>query len=916
MKKTFKLLCYASIPLFLFIIIIFSIDILKTDFKYAHQSLYTYQNPFNWFSYKVKTHITKSLITFKKNNKNGLPIRHIYLNEKLQNELLEETPSSTKKWKQGLLVNNDNSTDKIKIRLKGDNPGNWLFVKKHWKIKKRKKDLTDRQRFFEYLPFNYESFLSGRIANSLKLISPDLKIVELFINDQSQGIYTETEILNEGFLRRNKIMPVNLYKGEQILSESILALENNLLNSPGALKKIAYFNQTQEDDKSDLKFLSNTMQLAHNNDENYTTLMELIDIKYWSKFLSYQILTQNYHNDYSHNFRMISDPWSGKFTLIVHDPLFNLKNKKTDIDFDYSSNELFVLLNQNSHFQDFKFEHLNFILNSNIIENEIANINLLDDKIKISEGRDVELLSKNFNLITLIFKAFNYQNESYITYDEKEKFIKDYLLHLKKISNFLVTEPKAQWYKNDNGFEVYVNGTLPISDLNLSFNNIKPNWVALDLNENGKVDKNELKFEINSNENIKIPLRLYANRIPYTDEIINLSKPKLKTLPTRFKFISQSNIKPNKINFENPFSKKKFKLLYEKKSSFPVSKYNIPITNIKNIENKIVLEGKININETKIYKDLVEIKAGTTFRINNGASIIFKNRLIALGTKEKPILFIKENIEAWGAIVLQGAKTKNSILENIVFDGGSGDTSGNIKYTGALSIHDTKNIIIKNISMKNNSNFDDMLHLVYVDNIKLENLHIKDSFMDAIDIDMSKNVVINNTIIEQPGNDGIDLMESEAIISNVEIYNSKDKGISVGENSFLILNNSLLSKNNIGVATKDRSYSFLINSTLTKNDISLNNFKKNWQYADGGVTLVYKSKLTNKKNTQVDKYSTIQIINSDINNINIEKKTIFKKKNKTHSSFLKKNDYKKMIKKLKTNNINIIQDIKYIGIKN
>ena len=204
MKKTFKLLCYASIPLFLLIIIIFSIDILKTDFKYAHQSLYTYQNPFNWFSYKVKTHITKSLITFKKNNKNGLPIRHIYLNEKLQNELLEETPSSTKKWKQGLLVNNDNSTDKIKIRLKGDNPGNWLFVKKHWKIKKRKKDLTDRQRFFEYLPFNYESFLSGRIANSLKLISPDLKIVELFINDQSQGIYTETEILNEGFLRRNK----------------------------------------------------------------------------------------------------------------------------------------------------------------------------------------------------------------------------------------------------------------------------------------------------------------------------------------------------------------------------------------------------------------------------------------------------------------------------------------------------------------------------------------------------------------------------------------------------------------------------------------------------------------------------------------------------------------------------------------
>ena len=916
MKKTFKLLLYACIPLFLLIIIISSIDILKTDFKYAHQSLYTYQNPFNWFSYKVKTNITKSLITFKKNNKSGLPTKHIYLNEKFQNELLAETPSSTKIWKDGFLMNSDNSTDKIKIRLKGDNPGNWLFLKKHWKIKKRKKDLTERQRYFEYIPFDYELFLSGRIANSLKLISPDLKIVELFINDESQGIYTETETLNEGFLRRNRIMPVNLYKGEQILSESIVALENNLLNSPGALKKIAYFNQIQKDDKSDLKFLSAILQLAHNSDKSYSTLMELIDLKYWSKFLSYQILTQNYHNDYSHNFRMISDPWSGKFTLIVHDPLFNLKNENIDLNFDHSSNELFVLLNQNSYFQDFKFEHLNSILNANLIENEIANINLLDDKIKISEGRDVELLSKHVNLTSLLFKAFSNKNDSNIINYEKEKFLENFLLHLKNIRNFLATEPKAQWYENKNGFEVYVNGALPISNLNLFFKNEKPNWVALDLNENGKVDKNELKLELTDNENIKIPYRLYANRIPYSDKIINLSRPELKILPTRFKFISQSNIKPDKINFKNPLSKKEFKLIYEKQSSFPVSKYNTPITNEKNIKNKIIIEGKININKTKVYKDMVEIKAGTTFHINNGASVIFKNQLIALGTKEKPIVFMKKNTKPWGAIVLQGSQTKNSILENIVFEGGSGDTSGNIKYTGALSIHDTKNIIIKNISMKKNSKFDDMLHVVYVDNIKLEKLHIKDSFMDAVDIDMSKNVVIKNVTIEHSGNDGIDLMESDAIISNVKIYNSKDKGISVGENSFLILNNSLLSKNDIGIATKDRSYSFLINSTLTKNNISLNNYKKNWQYAGGGIATVYKSKLTNKENTLVDKYSTIQIINSDINNINIKQKTIFKKKNKTHLLLLKKNDFKKVIAKLKANNINIVQDADYIGIKN
>ena len=109
--------------------------------------------------------------------------------------------------------------------------------------------------------------------------------------------------------------------------------------------------------------------------------------------------------------------------------------------------------------------------------------------------------------------------------------------------------------------------------------------------------------------------------------------------------------------------------------------------------------------------------------------------------------------------------------------------SGHIKYTGALSIHNTNDITIKNILMKNNSNFDDMFHIVYVDNIKLDNINIENSNMDAIDIDMSNNVEIVNTKISQSGNDGIDLMESDVIISNVKILNSGDKAISVGEMS-------------------------------------------------------------------------------------------------------------------------------------
>ena len=54
----------------------------------------------------------------------------------------------------------------------------------------------------------------AKIAKKLKLLVSEVKLVELFVNDKSAGIYIEKEKLNESFLRRNKIMPINLYKGE------------------------------------------------------------------------------------------------------------------------------------------------------------------------------------------------------------------------------------------------------------------------------------------------------------------------------------------------------------------------------------------------------------------------------------------------------------------------------------------------------------------------------------------------------------------------------------------------------------------------------------------------------------------------------------------------------------------------------
>ena len=109
-------------------------------------------------------------------------VREKDIDEKLQNELLLDIPQSTKHWQKGFYLDN-NEIKNIEIRFRGDNSRNWLLEKKHWRIKTRKKNLINKQRYFDYLPFDHNKFLSGRIANSLGILSPKFNLVELFIND-------------------------------------------------------------------------------------------------------------------------------------------------------------------------------------------------------------------------------------------------------------------------------------------------------------------------------------------------------------------------------------------------------------------------------------------------------------------------------------------------------------------------------------------------------------------------------------------------------------------------------------------------------------------------------------------------------------------------------------------------------------
>ena len=176
---------------------------------------------------------------------------------------------------------------------------------------------------------------------------------------------------------------------------------------------------------------------------------------------------------------------------------------------------------------------------------------------------------------------------------------------------------------------------------------------------------------------------------------------------------------------------------------------------------------------------------------------------------------------------------------------------------------------------------------------------------------MSKNITLINSEIINPGNDSVDMMESSLIIDNCIFKKSNDKAISVGENSFLILNNSKLSENNFGVSTKDGSLSLIYYTDFINNNTDINNYKKNWRYGDGGITKisksVFKNNLSSKKNSKIkkDKFSTISISDSFINDEFIKNIIYLEKNRSNHIARLEKFNHDEVNKLLIDNDIRL-----------
>ena len=136
------------------------------------------------------------------------------------------------------------------------------------------------------------TYLSYYVAKLIGIPVPESRLVEVVINGKSQGVYMEHAKINEGFLRRNNKMPVNLYKGEQYYTERSIDRSNDLFNNPYLWSKLSTFNQRSENDYSDLYHFLDLTRKSEISNKSFDELINVAGIDEWSKFAAYQTILQ------------------------------------------------------------------------------------------------------------------------------------------------------------------------------------------------------------------------------------------------------------------------------------------------------------------------------------------------------------------------------------------------------------------------------------------------------------------------------------------------------------------------------------------------------------------------------------------------------------------------------------------------
>lgn len=834
---------------------------------YEYDRVLSFNMPANYQTIKhfVKSELRKELALLRVEpfpEESNIQTIKLYVDEKDIELLNENLPVSGRtKYYPGYMVTDiAREPQKVKYRYRGDTLYNWISNKKSVRIQMEPFEAFNGEQALNIVnpptPAVITDWVSYEIAREAGILAPDYYPVRLFINNRYNGIHFYLSQIDESFLRKNKRMPGSIYSGDRVFNPGKSASEafevyTQIKN--GQVTPMLWFDYRLWNKKASRNF---------EEQENYSDIKEFIKIinsddkvEFFNKFnllfnkekyyllFGLDTLFGTQHRDLFHNHKVYVDPYYGRYEPIIWDVRF-WTNKYLYKDLSFYPLVEQVKLNP---ILEYERDVVGYGLLKRFNKDYVYGLINKDEKVILREWR-----SDPYPYVPFFLDITKTHTLDVFSADALEFTIKQLKYVYGKRHDFLENKYEEsdvhyKIYKSENEccfMRLSISGNSPVKvDPYLLLDKYENENIIIDRqHEKGlvrvnrgdidilypgrrKEEGNALGVNIVNNVNMYGDYKLVPSPLHYVYRITGLNSLEINDLRINeggaFNAITGSDVKLHYADTlpgdEDTLSIHPWTIGMKKRVCHDYSGY-------------------IDVDEDLIIEEgcKVSVSPGTTFAISPGKSIFIYGRLAAIGTSENPIRFIrKEPNRPWGSIVLQGSGVNGSRMEFLDVSGGSIASRNLVKYSGQINIHGVRDFVLKNCEIEKNEIGDDSLHIAYSKG-KVSGCIFKDSFQDAIDVDISE-VDLKDNVIINSGNDAIDLMTSVANMEKITVKTAGDKCFSIGEESNVSIVGSSLLKCDIGIAVKDGSKAKVANIEFKMiGGAAISLYQKNDRYDRGG----------------------------------------------------------------------------------
>ncbi len=676
--------------------------------------------------------------------------------------------------------NNENYN--VKIRTKG-------VRRIHWNNKDAtsyKVDIRGEKRLWGMEEFSFQKpitrnytyeYLFHNLLGHVGLLNIKYFFVNLYLNDQSQGVYAVEESFSKELVEGQKKRNGPIFSLKDEIGEYFPNVSYELYSDDFWIKE--YPN-----------LIKNSFAILNNLREEKFEINNHFDIDKWAKYFAIMDLTGAYHGSLLKSVKLFYNPTTALFEPIGYD-----LHKGAGIFGN------FILL-------DF--------LQEGTKDSKVACSFICNHKdwylkfLKLDNGEiNFEFVKKYIDYL------IEYSSEEFIV-----NFISIYQKELSKYNNAIYKDYSktdiVRW--TGAGFFVYDDSYL--------FNRaklIKGRINSTDLDKI-EISKSEKKFFYEDYNFSNFPFLAQTKDCEKKSDEKNyffagkMSIDFESTCKT-IKFLAYNGefksfkLKENIriMSDKNIYSKKEFNLLSKNPSFSKVSK-----NSYKTIQNVIIKKNSIiNQNEKFIFEKNISLNIinGSTLFVEGDIDFINdKNNLSKIYSEDNTgsLIFINNDYNFKNLDIRNLSKPK---LDNYILYGGVNFINSKVK--------------LDNIFLKNSMN-EDGLNLI---NSKsdISNIYFENIKADAFDIDFGK-LNFHNINCSNINNDCLDI--SGATVEGNELITKDvlDKGISVGENSSVKVNQIKILNNNIALAVKDGSKAYFKDVFLDNNNYDIVLFNKKYEF--------------------------------------------------------------------------------------